>query len=222
MKAVLLGPPGAGKGTFAKYFSQKYCIPHISTGDIFRLEIERGSELGLKVREYIERGLLVPDEITIEIVRGRLSQADAARGFILDGFPRTIGQARALENITRIDIAIYVYLPVEIAVERLSSRMICPKCGAIYNLVYNPPKNDLKCDLDGESLVRRRDDEPNVVRERYRVYYQTLSPVIEFYVERGLLVEVDNSIGSDRAIPMLERLLREKGVLVLRECVEVN
>ncbi|MEM1643965.1 MAG: nucleoside monophosphate kinase [Desulfurococcaceae archaeon] len=222
MKAVLLGPPGAGKGTFAKYFSQKYCIPHISTGDIFRFEISRGSEVGLKVKEYIERGLLVPDEIAIEVIKRRLSQADVARGFILDGFPRTIGQARALEDITRVDVAIYIYLPVEIAIERLSSRFICPKCGAIYNLVYNSPKEDLKCDHDGETLVRRRDDEPDVVRERYRVYYQTFSSVIEFYRERGLLVEVDNSIGSDRAIPMLESLLKEKGVLILKECAEVN
>lgn len=222
MKAVLLGPPGAGKGTFAKHFSQKYCIPHISTGDMFRFEIDKGSELGLKVREYIERGLLVPDEITIEVVKRRLSQADVARGFILDGFPRTIGQAKALEGIVRIDVAIYIYLPVEIAVERLSSRIVCPKCGAIYNLIYNPPKNDLKCDRDGEALVRRRDDEPDVVRERYRVYYQTFSPVIEFYRERGLLIEVDNSIGSDRAILILERLLKERRVLTLKECVEVN
>ncbi len=222
MKAVLLGPPGAGKGTFAKHFSQKYCIPHISTGDMFRFEISRGSELGLKVKEYIERGLLVPDEITIEVVKGRLGQADVARGFILDGFPRTMGQARALEDIARIDAAIHIYLPVEIAIERLSSRVICPKCGAIYNLTYNPPKNDLRCDRDGETLVRRRDDEPDVVRERYRVYYQTLSPVIEFYRDRGLLIEVDNSIGSDRAIPMLEKLLKDRGVLVLKECVEAN
>ncbi len=218
LKIVLLGPPGAGKGTFAKYFSRKYCVPHISTGDIFRAEIEKGSELGRRVREYVDKGLLVPDDLVIEVVRKRLSKPDTVKGFILDGFPRTIVQARALEEFARVDAVIYIYVPMEVAVERLSSRYTCPKCGRVYNLKFNPPKNDLRCDDDNTPLIRRSDDEPSVIRRRYEVYYQTFNPIIEYYRGRGLLIEIDNTIGSDKAIPLLEKTLIEKGILKIPPC----
>ena len=218
MRVVLLGPPGAGKGTFAKYFSKKYCIPHISTGDIFRAEIEKNTELGKKARKYIEKGLLVPDEIVIEIVRKRLKASDTKNGFILDGFPRTIVQAKALDTFAIIDAAIYIYVPMEVAVERLSSRYVCPKCGRVYNLKFNPPKNDMICDDDNTPLIRRKDDQPEVIRKRYEVYYQTFQPIIDYYSSKGILIKVDNTIGSIKAIPLLERMLIEKNILKIKPC----
>ncbi len=218
MRIVLLGPPGAGKGTYARYFSKKYCIPHISTGDIFREEIARGTELGRKIKDLVEKGQLVPDEIVIEVVRKRLSQPDTKRGFILDGFPRTIVQAKALDEFATIDAAVHLYIPVEEAVERLSNRYVCPKCGRVYNLRFNPPKNDLRCDDDGTPLVRRKDDEPEVIRRRYRIYYETFQPIIDYYKEKGILIEIDNTIGSDKGIPLLEKILREKGILRIEPC----
>ena len=170
MRIVLVGAPGAGKGVYAQYFRDKYCIPHISTGDIFRAEIAKGTGLGLKIKEYVEKGLLVPDEIVVEVVKRRLKEPDTATGFILDGYPRTLNQAIALDEIVEIDAVIHLVVSEEVAVKRLSGRMICPVCGRIYNIYYEPkPKFDEQCDVDGAKLVRRRDDEPEVVRERYRV-----------------------------------------------------
>ena len=218
MRIVLLGPPGAGKGTYASYFKKKYCIPHISTGDIFRAEIAKNTELGRRIKEYIEKGLLVPDEIVIEVVKQRLSQPDCEKGFILDGFPRTIAQAKALDKITKIDAAIHLYVPMEVAVDRLSNRYICPKCGRIYNLKFMPPKNDLVCDDDGAPLIRRKDDEPEVIRKRYEIYYQTFQPIIDFYKEKDILIEFDNTVGSEVGIPMLEKILIEKNILKIEPC----
>ncbi|MEM4433203.1 MAG: nucleoside monophosphate kinase, partial [Desulfurococcaceae archaeon] len=146
MKAVIIGPPGAGKGSVAEYFKSKYCIPHLSTGDVFRAEISRETELGRIAKTYIDRGELVPDDIVIEIVKKTLSQMDLSRGVILDGYPRTLKQAEALDSFLEIDVAIYVYIPEEVAIERLSNRYVCPICNKIYNLKFNPPKNDLTCD----------------------------------------------------------------------------
>ncbi len=220
LKAVFLGPPGAGKGTYAGYFSRKYCIPHIATGDIFREEIARGSEIGRIIKKYIERGELVPDDIVIEVVKKRLSQPDVARGFILDGYPRTLRQAEALDEYIRIDVAVFIYVPVEVAIDRLSSRYVCPTCGRIYNLKYYPPKNDLQCDYDGSKLVRRADDNPDVIRHRYKVYYQQSQPVIDYYRDKGLLIEVDNSGTSEEGIALLEKILVERGILKLKPCHE--
>ncbi len=218
MRIILIGPPGAGKGTYARYFSKKYCIPHISTGDIFREEVAKGTELGRKIKDILDRGELVPDEIVIEVVRKRLQQPDTKRGFILDGFPRTIVQAKALDEMTSIDAAIHIYITMEEAVRRLSNRYICPKCGRVYNLLFNPPKNDLKCDDDGTPLIRRSDDEPEVIRRRYKIYYETFQPIIEYYKKKKLLIEIDNTIGSDKGIPLLEKLLKEKSILKLEPC----
>lgn len=218
MRIILIGPPGAGKGTYARYFSKKYCIPHISTGDIFRAEVAKGTELGKKIKDLLDRGELVPDEIVIEVVRKRLQEPDTKNGFILDGFPRTINQAEALDTITRIDAAIHIYITMEEAVRRLSNRYICPKCGRVYNLLFNPPKNDLICDDDGTKLIRRSDDEPEVIRRRYRIYYETFQPIIEYYKRKNLLIEIDNTFGSDKGIPLLEKILVEKGILKLQPC----
>lgn len=221
MRIVLLGPPGAGKGTYASYFKEKYCIPHISTGDIFREEVAKGTELGRKIKEYLDKGLLVPDDIVIEVVKQRLSQPDCKKGFILDGFPRTLNQAKALDQITKIDAAIHLYVPLEVSIDRLSNRLICPKCNRIYNLKYNPPKNDLKCDYDGERLIRRSDDTPEVIKKRYRIYYETFGPIIQYYREKGILIEFDNTIGSDIGRKKLEEILKEKGILKIEPCKEL-
>ncbi|ADI31535.1 adenylate kinase [Staphylothermus hellenicus] len=218
LRIVLIGPPGAGKGTYARYFSKKYCIPHISTGDIFREEVAKGTELGKRIKDILDRGELVPDEIVIEIVRKRLRQPDTAKGFILDGFPRTIRQAEALDEIATLDAVIHIYITMEEAVRRLSNRYICPKCGRVYNLLFNPPKNDLRCDDDGTPLIRRSDDEPEVIRRRYKIYYETFQPIIEYYKKKNLLIEIDNTIGSDKGIPLLERTLIDKGILKLKPC----
>ncbi|MEM0246844.1 MAG: nucleoside monophosphate kinase [Desulfurococcaceae archaeon] len=223
MRAVLIGAPGAGKGVYAQYFKEKYCIPHISTGDIFREEIAQGTELGAKVRYYVERGLLVPDEIVIEVVRKRLNQPDAMSGFMLDGYPRTLNQARALDGFATIDAAIHLVVSEDVAVKRLSGRVVCPICGRIYNLYYEPkPKFNEVCDHDGAKLVRRKDDEPAVVRQRYRVFYETFKPVIEYYMSVGKLIEVNADKPLGEVLPVLERVLIETRVLKLKPCRETS
>ena len=213
MKLVFIGPPGIGKGTYAKAISQKYGIPHISTGDIFREEIAKGSELGRKVKEYVDKGLLVPDEIVVEVVRKRLSQPDCAKGFILDGFPRTLKQAEALDRITRIDAVLLFNAPLEIIIERVSGRRICPNCGAIYHIKWRPPKTPDICDVCGARLIRRHDDDPEVVRRRYEIYLETFTPIIEYYRRKGLLVEVDASHEAEKVIMEIERILKSLGLV---------
>jgi len=220
LKAVVIGPPGAGKGTYAHYLSLKYCIPHISIGDVFRSEIRKGTPLGMLIKEYVDKGDLVPDDIVINLVKKRLEQPDTEQGFLLDGYPRTLKQAIALDEFTEIDAAIYVYAPLEVVVERLRNRYVCPVCGRSYNLLFNPPKNDLKCDLDGATLVRRRDDEPEVVIHRYRLYYEVTQPVIDYYRERRKLVEVDNSGSARLGVKILEKILVDSGILRLKPCRE--
>lgn len=223
MRIVMIGAPGAGKGVYAQYFRDKYCLPHISTGDIFREEIASNSELGRLIKPYVERGLLVPDDIVVEVIKRRLSQPDTAKGFILDGFPRTLNQAIALENITKIDAVIHLVVSEEVAVKRLSGRRVCPTCGRIYNIYYEPkPKNDEKCDYDGSQLVQRQDDKPEVVRERYRVFYATFKPVIDYYREKRLLIEVDSDRSMKEIIPLLEQTLIENRILKLKPCKEVT
>jgi adenylate kinase len=223
MKIVLIGPPGAGKGVYAQYFRDKYCIPHISTGDIFREEISKKTELGKRIKSYVEQGLLVPDEITIEVVKRRLEQPDTLNGFILDGFPRTLNQAKALDEITSIDAAIHLVVSEEVAVKRLSGRVICPVCGRVYNLYYEPkPKFDEQCDYDGAKLMRRKDDEPEVVKQRYRVFYDTFAPILEYYKNTGRLIEVNADKSIKEITPLLERILIENKILKLKPCREVK
>ncbi|MCY0868141.1 MAG: adenylate kinase [Desulfurococcus sp.] len=221
MRIVLIGAPGAGKGTYAQALRDKYCIPHISTGDIFREEIARGSQLGLLVKSYVEKGMLVPDEVVVEVVKKRLQEADASKGFILDGYPRTLKQARALDEFTTIDAAVHLVVSEEVAVKRLSGRRICPVCGRVYNIYYEPkPRVDEKCDYDGAQLIRRADDDPEVVRNRYRVFHETFKPIIDYYRETRRLIEVnaDRSIGE--VLPLLEEVLKRNGILKLKPCRE--
>ena len=184
MNLILLGGPGAGKGTQAKLIVEEYKIPQISTGDMLREAVKQGTELGKKAKEYMDKGELVPDEIVIGIVRDRLKQPDCEKGFILDGFPRTIAQAEALDKMLdeigkKIDAVINIYVPEEEIVKRIVNRRTCKKCGAIYHLIYSPPKESNKCDKCGGELYQRDDDKEETVRERLRVYKQQTEPLIE-------------------------------------------
>jgi adenylate kinase len=207
MRLVFIGPPGVGKGTYAKILSQKYNIPHISTGDIFREEIAKGTELGLRVKPYVERGILVPDEIVVEVVKRILQSPLCNRGFILDGYPRTARQAEELDRIVNVDVVFLFEAPLEVVVERVSGRLLCPKCGAIYNVSWKPPRRPGICDICGTQLIRRRDDEPKLVRERYQLYRQTLTPVIDYYRRKGILVEVNAAREAHLVISDIEHIL---------------
>uniref|UniRef100_A0A7J2TJK1 Adenylate kinase n=1 Tax=Archaeoglobus fulgidus TaxID=2234 RepID=A0A7J2TJK1_ARCFL len=198
MNLILLGAPGAGKGTQAKIIMEKYGIPQISTGDMLREAVAKGTELGKKAREYMAQGKLVPDEIVIGIVKERLSQKDCEKGFILDGFPRTLAQAEALDKIMsemgrKIDAVINVNVPEEEVVRRIVYRRTCRNCGAIYHLIYNPPKKEGICDKCGGELYQREDDKEETVRERYRVYKKNTEPLIEYYRKKGILFDVDGT-----------------------------
>ena len=193
MNMVFLGPPGAGKGTIATQAKVFYSIPHISTGDLFRAEQEKGSELGNKVKSIIASGKLVPDEITIEVVKQRLSQDDTKNGFILDGFPRTIAQADALANIVNIDAVGNFVVDKDAVVKRISGRRFCKSTGRTYHVIYNPPKVEGIDDETGEPLYQREDDKPENVKTRLEVYDASTAPLIEYYRAKGKLVDVDAS-----------------------------
>ena len=198
MKIIMLGAPGAGKGTQAKQIAAKYQIPHISTGDIFRANIKNGTELGKKAKEYMDQGLLVPDELTCDLVMDRMQQEDCANGFVLDGFPRTIPQAEsldaALEKINQtMDYAIDVDVPDSHIVSRMSGRRACLNCGATYHVVAIPPKREGICDACGKELVLRDDDKPETVQKRLDVYHEQTQPLIDYYNKQGILQTVDGT-----------------------------
>ena len=198
MKIIMLGAPGAGKGTQAKQIAGKYEIPHISTGDIFRANIKNGTELGKKAKEYMDQGLLVPDELTCDLVMDRIQQDDCKNGFVLDGFPRTIPQAEALDAaLTKIgekmDYAIDVDVPDENIVSRMSGRRACLDCGATYHIVSLPPKTEGKCDHCSSDLVLRDDDKPETVQKRLTVYHEQTQPLIDYYKNQGILKSVDGT-----------------------------
>ena len=202
MKIIMLGAPGAGKGTQAKKIAAKYQIPHVSTGDIFRANIKNGTELGMKAKSYMDAGGLVPDEITIGMLLDRIHEADCANGYVLDGFPRTIPQAesltRALESMGEsIDYAINVDVPDENIVSRMSGRRACLNCGATYHVVFNAPKTEGVCDVCGDKLVLRDDDKPETVQKRLDVYHDQTQPLIDYYKKAGVLVEVDGTQDMD-------------------------
>ncbi|MDD5973274.1 adenylate kinase [Bullifex sp.] len=207
MNMVFLGPPGAGKGTIAKEAKVYYSIPHISTGDLFRAEQEKGTELGNKVKSIIASGNLVPDEITIEVVRQRLSQDDTKNGFILDGFPRTIAQADALSNIVNIDKVVNFVVDKEAVVKRISGRRFCKSTGRTYHVIYNPPKVEGIDDETGEPLYQREDDQPERVKTRLEVYDASTAPLIEYYKAKGVLVDVDASPAPEVVFDSLKKAL---------------
>ena len=198
MKIVMLGAPGAGKGTQAKMIVAKYQIPHISTGDIFRANIKNGTELGKKAKSYMDQGLLVPDELTVDLVIDRLAQDDCKNGYILDGFPRTIPQAEALDAALaklgeKMDYAIDVDVPDENIVSRMSGRRACTGCGATYHIVYNPSKKGECCEVCGEKLILRDDDKPETVQKRLNVYHEQTQPLIDYYTKQSILRTVDGT-----------------------------
>ena len=202
MKIIMLGAPGAGKGTQAQKIADKYNIPHISTGDIFRANIKNGTELGKKAKTYMDQGLLVPDELVVDLVADRIQQEDAVNGYVLDGFPRTIPQAesldKALENMgSKIDYAIDIDVPDENIINRMSGRRACVKCGATYHMIYAKPRIEGICDTCGEKLVLRDDDKPETVKKRLSVYHEQTQPLIDYYTGQNVLKEVDGTLEMD-------------------------
>ena len=198
MKIVLLGPPGAGKGTQAKSISNKYSIPHISTGDIFRKNISENTPLGIEAKSYMDNGQLVPDEVTINMVKDRLQHDDCSNGYLLDGFPRTVVQADALNSFLiergeQLDTALLIKVPNEFILERMTGRRVCPSCGASYHVKFNPPASEGKCDLCGSEVIQRKDDTVETVKERLDVYEKETQPLIDFYGEKQLLSSVDGT-----------------------------
>ena len=208
----MLGAPGAGKGTQAKKIAEKYHIPHISTGDIFRANIKNGTELGKKAKTYMDQGLLVPDELTVDLVIDRVGQDDCKDGYILDGFPRTIPQAECLDAALekrgeKVDFAIDVEVPDENIVNRMSGRRACVGCGATYHIKYNPTKVDGVCDACGEKLVLRDDDKPETVQKRLGVYHDQTQPLIDYYTKSGVLKEVDGTVDMEDVFQAIVEIL---------------
>ncbi len=196
MRLVLLGAPGAGKGTQAQVISEKFCIPHISTGDIFRSNIKNGTDMGKKAKEYIDKGLLVPDEVTINIVKDRLKESDCKNGFILDGFPRTITQAEALDEVLSgfgisLDFVVNISVTNNQIIERLSGRRVCQKCGKSYHIKYNPPTEGEVCDDCHSKVIQRDDDKEETVMRRIRTYHEQTEPLIDYYGKKGILLTIE-------------------------------
>ena len=214
MKIIMLGAPGAGKGTQAKMLAAKYEIPHISTGDIFRANIKNGTELGAKAKEYMDKGLLVPDELVVDLIMDRFKADDCKNGYILDGFPRTIPQAEALDKALTavgesIDYAINVEVPDENIVNRMSGRRACVGCGATYHIKYSPTKVEGKCDTCNGDLIIRDDDKPETVLNRLNVYHEQTHPLIDYYSAKGVMKEVDGTVDMNDVFDAIVAILGE-------------
>ncbi len=218
MKLIILGAPGSGKGTTATVLREKYDLAHISTGDIFRANIKNGTELGIEAKSYIDKGALVPDSVTIRMVEDRLSQDDVKNGYILDGFPRTLAQAEALDEIlakngSSIDAVLSIVVDDEIIKDRVSSRRVCEKCGASFNVRFKPTKVEGICDECGGNVIQRADDKAETVAARLKTYYENTKPLVDFYEARGLIVEGSNDRSSDECIAQIEDGLKAKGLI---------
>ena len=214
MKIIMLGAPGAGKGTQADMITKKYNVPHISTGDIFRANIKNGTELGKKAKGYMDQGLLVPDSLVVDLVIDRINQDDCKEGYVLDGFPRTIPQAEALDAALaaeneEIDAAIDVEVPDDNIVNRMSGRRACLKCGATYHIVYNAPKTEGVCDNCGSELVQREDDKPETVLNRLSVYHKETQPLIDYYNQKGKVAEIDGTQDLNAVFADIEKVLNK-------------
>ena len=212
MKIIMLGAPGAGKGTQAKMIAEKFGIPHVSTGDIFRANIKNGTELGKEAKKYMDQGLLVPDELTVKILLDRVAQDDCKNGYVLDGFPRTIPQAEVLDKALtelgdKIDYAINVDVPDQNIIRRISGRRACVGCGATYHIQFNPTKVEGICDACGEKLILRDDDKPETVKNRLSVYHEQTQPLIEYYSGKGVLKEVDGTQPMDDVFAAIVKIL---------------
>lgn len=200
MRLIIMGPPGAGKGTQAAMIAEKFSIPHVSTGDIFRNNLKEGTALGLKAQEYMNKGLLVPDETVVAIVKDRLGEEDCQKGFLLDGFPRTVDQAIALDEVLKemamkLDYVIDIDVPKKTLMERAVGRRICTVCGASYHVKYNSPDRDGLCDACNGTLIQREDDREETVEKRIEVYLKQTKPLIEYYSQKGLLIPIDGGRG---------------------------
>lgn len=212
MKIIMLGAPGAGKGTQAQMIADKYEIPHISTGDIFRENVKKGTELGLEAKKYMDQGLLVPDELTVKILLDRVAQDDCKNGYVLDGFPRTIPQAEVLDKAIaelgdKIDYAINVDVPDENIIRRMSGRRACLACGATFHIEHVPPKQEGICDKCGKELVQRDDDKEETVKNRLEVYHKQTQPLIDFYTKQGVLRTVDGTVDMKDVFTAITALL---------------
>lgn len=214
MKLIMLGAPGAGKGTQAKKIAAKYNIPHISTGDIFRANIKNGTELGMKAKTYMDQGLLVPDELVVDLVVDRVNHDDCSAGYVLDGFPRTIPQAEALDQALasrgqKVDCAINIDVPDENIVRRMGGRRACVGCGATYHMVYAAPKQEGICDTCGGELILRDDDKPETVQKRLGVYHEQTKPLIDYYAKAGILKSVDGTVDMEEVFAAIVSILGE-------------
>ena len=214
VKIILLGPPGAGKGTQAKSISNKYSIPHISTGDIFRKNISENTPLGIEAKSYMDNGQLVPDEVTINMVKDRLQQEDCKQGYLLYGFPRTVSQAEALQDFLdsrneSLDTALLIEVPRDFILERMTGRRVCPSCGASYHIKFNPAANG-KCELCGSDVVQRKDDTEETVKERLDVYEKQTQPLIDFYKDKNLLSTVDGTQAINKVFESICKVLGNK------------
>lgn len=213
MRIVLLGPPGSGKGTIAKEMSEAYCLPHISTGDIFRSNIKNGTDLGKEAKSYMDRGDLVPDELTIRLVEDRLSHEDTINGFILDGFPRTLEQAKALKCILNkndkdVELALNIFVPEELIIKRLSGRRVCSTCGETYNIYYKASEVEGVCDIDQGELIQRADDTEETIINRLKTYEEKTAPLIAFYSEEDVVKQIDNSGDLEDSLNQLKEIFK--------------
>lgn len=210
MKLVLLGAPGAGKGTQASALSEHLQIPHISTGDIFRANMRQNTALGIKAKEYISKGLLVPDELTIDLVLDRLTVEDCANGYLLDGFPRNLAQAEALSAKEELDAVVNIDVPDQAIIDRMGGRRVCPECGESYHVDYLAPKVEGICDKCGSKLIVRDDDKPETVKNRLKVYHDQTVPLIEYYDRQNLIVTVDGTQSPEEVTSSILRELEDR------------
>ncbi len=209
MKIIFLGPQASGKGTQASALAQKLQIPHISSGDIFRSFAKQPDTLGKKIKKLLQEGKFIPDEITNQVIQKRLAQADAQKGFILDGYPRRLAQAKFLASLTSIDLVFYLKISDQEVIKRVSQRRICSQCGAVYNLDSHPPKKKGVCDLCGGKLIKRADDQPAALRERLKIYHQETEPLVAYYQEQGILKEINGAQPIKKVFQDILKALKE-------------